>query len=84
MILQYSGIEGFEWIVGLGLMFGLAIVMTLFTQRYSVSFPIWLFIFNGFVVAGGLLPLWTLILTLIVFVVSIYLDIKSRYGGGIS
>jgi len=54
MILQYSGIEGFEWLIGLGLMFGLAIVMSIFTARYSMSFPIWLFIFNGFVVAGEL------------------------------
>lgn len=80
MILQYD-MGGMEWIMGLGLMFGLAIVMSLFTAQYSVSFSVWLFIFNGFVVAGGLLPLWTLILTLILFVVSIYLDIKSRYGG---
>lgn len=70
-------ITGMEWIVGAGVMFGLAIVMSLVTKKTTISFLAWLFIFNGFVVASELLPLWTLILTLIALTVSVYLEIKG-------
>jgi len=55
--------------------------MTVVTQKSSIAFAVWLFIFDACVVAGGLLPLWTLILCLIFFTISLYLEMKSRGGG---
>ena len=66
--------------LGLGLMFGLALVFMFLTKKTMSSFFVWLVIFNGFMVWGGLLELWTLVLTLIVFVVVIYLEVKEIRG----
>lgn len=74
-------ITGMEWLLGAGIMFGLAIVMSFITKKTTVSFLAWLFIFNGFVVASELLPLWTLILTLVVLTISVYFEIKGGMVG---
>lgn len=47
-------------------MFALALLLTYITYRDFESFMIWLTIFCGFIVWGGLLPLWVLILNLVV------------------
>lgn len=80
MLLQYS-IEGVEWILGLGLMFGLAFFLNCLTYNEMDSFLIFLTIFDAFMVWCQLLPLWTLIVCLIITTIIIYLEIKSKGNG---
>ena len=79
MFFQLS-IEGYEWVVGLGLMFALALVMNQLTFKDLNSFFIWLTIFDGFMVWGGLLPLWTLIICIIVLIIILYDQVKENRG----
>lgn len=65
--------------VGLGIMFGLAYLMYSLTSDDFRDYFIWMLIFNGLVVYGGLLPLWTLVLSLLI--VSIILIIESKKRG---
>ena len=52
--LTYFDISGIDWMLGLGIMFGLAFVMTFLTESKELdSFFIWLMLFCGFVVWGG-------------------------------
>lgn len=81
MLLQFEMV-GYEWIIALGLMFGLAFVMNALTYDSMSSFFIWLTIFNAVVVWGGLLPLWTLVLCLILLTVVIYFEMKKKGGRG--
>ncbi len=81
MLLQFEMV-GYEWMIALGLMFGLAFVMNLITFDNMSSFFIWLTIFNAIVVWGGLLPLWTLVLCLILLTVVIYSEMKDKGGNG--
>ena len=66
-----------EWILGIGIMFGLAFVLTFITERNMVSFIAWLTVFNAFVVWAGLLELWTLILCIVFLVVVLFLELKG-------
>ena len=79
MLLQFE-MAGYEWMIALGLMFGLAFVMNLITFDNMSSFFIWLTIFDAFVVWGGLLPLWTLVLCLILLTVVIYSEMRDKGG----
>ena len=80
MLFQIS-IVGLEWIIGIGLMFGLAFIFMFLTKKTVSSFFVWLVIFNGFMVWGDLLDLWTLVLTLIILVIVIYSEIKGNSIG---
>lgn len=71
-----------SWIFGLAIMFGLTFVMSYLTDESLNSFFIWLCIFNGFIIWGGLLPLWTFFLSIIVLTISIYLQITMNKNGG--
>ena len=75
-------IVGLEWMIGISLMFGLAFIFMYLTKKTVSSFFVWLVIFNSFMVWGGLLDLWTLVLTLIILVIIIYFEIKSVNFGG--
>ena len=68
--------------IGLGLMFGLALVMNALTFEKATSFFVWLTIFNAFVVWGGLLPLWSLVLCLIILKIVIYFELQNKGGNG--
>jgi len=68
--------------LGLGIMFGLAFVMTALTSKNVNVFFIWLTVFCAFVVWGGLLPLWVLVLNVVVLTVIIYSEIKDKKIGG--
>ena len=81
MLFQFD-ISGYEWMLGLGIMFGLAIVMTALTFNNMSSFFSWLTIFCGFVVWGGLLDLWVLILCIIALTVVIYFEMKDNKREG--
>ncbi len=77
MLFQIS-IVGLEWMIGVGLMFGLAFAFMFLTKKTVGSFFVWLVIFNAFMVWGELLDLWTLVLTLIILIVVIYVEIKEK------
>ncbi|MFX1501188.1 MAG: hypothetical protein ACFFDH_09525 [Promethearchaeota archaeon] len=79
MILQVS-YASIEWIIGLGIMFGLALVFTLLTFRNVESFIIYLLMFNAFVVWADMLDLWTLVLNLIISSSIIYIDMRQKRG----
>jgi len=77
MLFQFETV-GFEWIIGLGLAFGLALIFTVLTSQDFNIFLVWTTIFMSFVVWAGLLPLWTLIACIIVLVIVMYLEIKNK------
>jgi len=77
MILQF-GITGFEWLLGLGIMFALAMIMNIMTFKNLISFFIFLNIFNSFMVWANMLPLWSLVLNLIVLTLIIFFQFKSQ------
>lgn len=79
MLFQFE-IIGFEWIIGLGLAFGLALIFTVLTSQDFNTFLVWLTIFIGFSIWAGLLPLWILILCIIILVIVIYLEIQNKGG----
>lgn len=81
MLFQFD-IIGMEWILGVGIMFGLAFVFNALTFNEVDSFFAWLTIFCGFVVWGGLLPLWTLILCIIVLTTVLFFNMKDKGNGG--
>jgi len=80
LILQLS-IEGSEWILGIGIAFGMAFVFTLITIQDVSVFLAFLTMFVGFSVWAELLPVWSLILCFIVLTISLYVQIKERSGG---
>lgn len=82
MLLQYS-IEGSEWILGIGIMFGVAFLLNQLTYKETDTFLIFLTIFNSFMVWCELLPLWTLILCLIITTIIIYIEIKNNNNKGV-
>ena len=77
MLFQFD-ISGFEWMLGLGIMFGLAFVMTALTFKNMSCFFIWLLIFSGVVIWAGLLPLWVLILCILLLGVVLYLEVNDK------
>ncbi len=77
MILQFS-IAGMEWILGVGIMFGLAFILNYITFNNTPAFFIYLNIFCGFVVWAELLPLWVLILCLMILIVILFFQMKSQ------
>ena len=70
----------YDWILGLAIMFGLALSLNYITFKNTKGFFIFLTIFNAFVVYGNLLPLWSLILNLIIFIFILYSEINQNRG----
>lgn len=71
-----------DWMIGLSLMFGLALLLTSLSNKNVETFFIWLNISAGFIVWSGLLELWILVLTTIVLVFIIANSTyKKRFGG---
>jgi len=71
-----------SWVFGVAIMFGLTFAMSYLTDESLNSFFIWLCIFNGFIIWGGLLPLWTFFLSIIALTISIYFQITMSKNGG--
>jgi len=75
----------YDWMIGIGLTFGLALFL-MFIVRTDVKgfFPLATFI-SVFMVYAGLYDSWVLVLLLIIDVVVIFIEIKGslRGGGGI-
>ncbi|MBA7496342.1 hypothetical protein ES702_06942 [subsurface metagenome] len=78
MFFQEFDLTGIDWMLGVAIMFGLAYILYSLTSDNIKVFFIWLAIINGFVVMGGLLPLWTLVLNMLILCLVIYLEIKER------
>jgi len=66
-----------DWILGISIMFGLALVMNFYISGSIKEFFIFLTFFNAFVVWSGLLPFWTLILNIIILCFIVYTEISS-------
>lgn len=77
MLMQYTASD-IDWVIGLGLMFGLALLFTLLLKGDMYTFFSWAYIINGLVVWGGLLEAWTLILNTILIVTLLFFNLKSR------
>ena len=77
MILQFD-MGGFEWLLGVGIMFGLSMIMNIMTFKNLIAFFIFLNIFNAFVAWADLLPLWTLVLNLIILTLIVFFQFKSQ------
>ena len=77
MILQLS-IEGYEWIIGIALVFVLALIFTIIIDAELYGFFAFLTFFDALVVWGALLPLWSLIVCVIMLTVSVYLKIQEN------
>lgn len=78
MIFQYS-IVGFEWVIGIGLTFGLSLLFNYLTKNDLRTFFIFFFVFTGFMVWAELLPLWSVIISLIFLIIIMY---TTKQGGG--
>ena len=72
----------YSTIFGIGMAFGLSLVLTYYTFRTLLSFLIWLSIFLSFVVWAGILDLWVLVFNFIGIIFVVY--IKYRNRGNIS
>jgi len=70
----------YDWIIGIALMFGLALVLNKLTFESMPGFIIFLTIFNAFVVYGNLLPLWTLILNIVILSIVMYIEMSNKRG----
>ena len=68
----------YEWIFGIALMFGLALVMNYYLDGNIKVFFVFLTLFNAFVVWAGLLPLWTLIANIILLGFLLYIDLSTK------
>jgi len=69
-----------DWIFGIALMFGLALVLNHYTFENSAGFFTFLTLFNAFVVWGNLLPYWTLILNIVILCFVMYLQLNQQKG----
>lgn len=56
----------YDWIIGITLMFSLAMVLNYMTFKSTEGFFVFLTFFNIFVVYADLLPMWSVILNIII------------------
>lgn len=69
-----------NFMLGLAIMFAMALFMTYLTSKDTETFFIFLTIFAGFVVWGELIDLWVLVLCLIILILIMLSKTKSRSG----
>lgn len=72
--------EGAEWILGLGVVFGLAFVFTLILEQGFEVFLIFVAMFITFAIWAELLPVWTLIIVLVGITGVVYLTVSKKGG----
>lgn len=66
------------WILGIGLMFGLALILNYYTFESMKGFFVFLTFFNVFVVWADLLPFWTIILNIFILTYLMYSEFRSN------
>lgn len=72
----------YDWILGLGLIFGLAFfLMFLLKADMKSYFPL-ATLFSVFVVYAGLLDAWVMVILLIIDVIIVFFTLKNRGRGG--
>lgn len=71
----------YDWILGLGLAFGLAFFFNHITYKTIISFFAYFTIFIAFMVWIDFLPIWSLIINIMVLIIVIYIEIKQ--GGNV-
>lgn len=64
----------YNYLIGIPLMLGLAIFFTYITYQDTKVFLIFLNVFCAFMVWSNLLPMWTMILTIIGLIIVVYLS----------
>lgn len=67
----------YDWIIGIGVSFGLALLFSSLTFKNLQSFLLFLTMFTGFFVYAGVLDLWILIMCIIADVIVVYTSIKG-------
>lgn len=65
------------WIIGISLMFGLALILNYYTFESLTGFFVFLTLFNAFVVWANLLPFWTIILNIVILTYLMYVELRS-------
>jgi len=70
----------YDWILGIAIMFGLALVLDYMTFNTIEGFFVFLTFFNIFVVYANLLPLWSVILNVIVLSFVMYNQLNKKRG----
>lgn len=79
MILQIDYSE-ITWIVGLGLLFALALTMNYLLRGNLKTLILWIMIFDSFMVWTDLLDSWTIILCLIFSFGIIFYQVNENRG----
>ncbi|MGB5911853.1 MAG: hypothetical protein WBH31_11720 [Promethearchaeia archaeon] len=67
----------YDWIIGMGLMFGLAFTFNYMTFKDLKAFFGYLMIFNAFIVWAGILPVWSLVICVIISSTIIYINFQG-------
>lgn len=66
-----------DWILGLGLMFGIALALTLLTKTdYQIGLIVFMFMGCALLVYATILPEWVLIVMLMFVIIFIYFKIS--------
>lgn len=74
-------ISPFDWILGLGIMFGVSFLLTmLIEERNMLVFLTFATMMGAFVVWAGLLELWVLIACIVGLSVMIMLEFRGKVG----
>ena len=73
----------YDWILGVGLTFGLPFLLMFITKADMKGYFVFATMISAFVVYGGLLDVWVMILLLVVDVIVVIIDLKSRMRGNI-
>lgn len=68
----------YDWIFGIALMFGLAMVLNYMTFKSMEGFFVFLTFFNIFVVYADLLPMWSVILNIIILSFVMYNQFNKK------
>lgn len=68
----------YDWIFGISIMFGLAMVLNYMTFKSMPGFFVFLTFFNIFVVYAGLLPMWSVILNIIILSFVMYNQFNKK------
>ena len=68
----------YDWLMGVALMFGLAISFTFMTEKSLTTFFVYLTIFNAFMYWIAFLPLWSLVLNVIVLTLIGYIEMRGK------
>jgi len=68
----------YEWLIGLGLMFGFGLTLSYLTDELDKTFFGYMTMMNAFVVWMELLPLWTLVISLLILLMIVILNLRGN------